>query len=104
MPRKKNASQQTRRVLEVFLSRPLSWRYGYEIAKETGLKSGTLYPLLIRLDEDGLLEADWRQAKAPGRPQRHVYRLSNKGKAHARALMRSDRRQSTPMAAAKGET
>ncbi len=40
---------------------PRRWRYGYDLSKETGLKSGTLYPLLIRLSDQGLLEAEWRQ-------------------------------------------
>ena len=32
------------------------WRYGYDLGKETGLKSGSLYPILIRLADRGLLE------------------------------------------------
>jgi DNA-binding PadR family transcriptional regulator len=50
------------------------------------LKSGTLYPLLMRLNAEGLLEAEWRSPVEPGRPPRHVYRLSETGMQVARAL------------------
>ena len=66
------------------LEQPLAWRYGYELLKLTGLKSGTLYPALLRLSEQGLLEAQWRQADEPSKPPRHVYRLTPAGLAFAR--------------------
>ena len=66
------------------LEHPLAWRYGYELLKLTGLKSGTLYPALLRLSEQGLLEAQWRQADDTGKPPRHVYRLTRAGLAFAR--------------------
>jgi DNA-binding PadR family transcriptional regulator len=53
--------------------------------KETGLMSGTLYPLLMRMTEQGLVEAEWREPTQPGRPARHVYRLTATGIAFARA-------------------
>ena len=56
MPRKPNGSRQTRALLAAFLDRSQAWRHGYELSKETGLRSGTLYPLLMRLSEQGLLE------------------------------------------------
>ncbi|WP_236621576.1 PadR family transcriptional regulator [Asticcacaulis benevestitus] len=64
---------------------PQAWRYGYDLSKETGLKSGTLYPLLIRLHDQGLLEAEWRPAAKPGRPPRHAYRLTSAGEVTASA-------------------
>jgi DNA-binding PadR family transcriptional regulator len=45
----------------------------------TGLRSGTVYPLLIRLHDQGLLEAEWQPPESPGRPPRHVYRLTAAG-------------------------
>jgi len=42
-------SPQTLRVLERFIEHPTAWRYGYELSRETELKSGTLYPILMRL-------------------------------------------------------
>jgi PadR family transcriptional regulator PadR len=79
-------SPQTRAVLAAFLAEPQVWRYGYDLSKETGLKSGTLYPLLMRLSDQGLLEAEWRAPLQPGRPSRHAYRLSAKGHSMANAL------------------
>jgi DNA-binding PadR family transcriptional regulator len=85
MPRKSNASPQTRRVFAAFLSQPQDWRYGYELLKELGLKSGTLYPLLIRLSDQGLLESKWFPSQEIGRPPRNAYRLTAKGVALARS-------------------
>lgn len=61
------------------------WRHGYELMKETGLLSGTLYPLLMRMTEQGLVEAEWREPVQPGRPARHAYRLTSAGQAAAQA-------------------
>jgi DNA-binding PadR family transcriptional regulator len=66
--------------------RPTQWRYGYELATETGLKTGTVYPILIRLGDRGLLEAKWKHVGPSGRPPRHIYRLTAKGRAAAREL------------------
>ena len=86
MVRNRAASQQTRNVFAALMSRPADWRYGYDLTKEAGLSSGTLYPLLIRLHERGLLDARWVEADRPGRPPRHAYRLSAAGQAYAREL------------------
>jgi DNA-binding PadR family transcriptional regulator len=83
MPRKPNSSRQTRILLATLL-RSGSWRHGYDLSKETGLRSGTLYPLLIRLGEQGLLESRWQDAERPGLPPRHAYRLTASGLALAR--------------------
>ncbi|WP_297513282.1 PadR family transcriptional regulator [uncultured Caulobacter sp.] len=84
MTRAPNISRQTIAVLAALSSQPQAWRYGYDLSKETGLKSGTLYPLLIRLADQDLLEAEWRQPLTPGRPPRHAYRLTDAGLALAR--------------------
>ena len=84
MPRKPNNSRQTRALLAAFLDCSPTWRHGYELSKETGLRSGTLYPLLMRLSEQGLLESRWQEADRPGLPPRHVYRLTALGMALAR--------------------
>ena len=55
------------------------WRHGYDLSKETGLSSGTLYPLLMRFAERGWVEARWAEPAAPGRPPRHLYRLTPEG-------------------------
>ena len=61
------------------------WHHGYELCRQGGIKSGTLYPMLIRLEEQGYLEAVWQAAAEPGRPPRHAYRLTAEGRALARA-------------------
>ncbi|WP_454761557.1 PadR family transcriptional regulator [Caulobacter segnis] len=80
-----NASRQTRLLLAEFSDQPQAWRYGYELSKATGVTSGTLYPALARLSDQGLLEAEWRAALEPGRPARHAYRLTPAGLAFAQA-------------------
>ncbi|WP_317128310.1 PadR family transcriptional regulator [Sphingomonas baiyangensis] len=55
------------------------WSHGYELARIAGVKSGTLYPLLIRLEAQGHLEAQWQEPAEPGRPPRHAYRLTASG-------------------------
>jgi PadR family transcriptional regulator, regulatory protein PadR len=86
MARHRAPSRQTRDVLAVLLTRPTEWRHGYELAKLAGLSSGTLYPLLVRLHERGMLEARWEEPAQLGRPARHAYRLSSTGLAFARSL------------------
>jgi hypothetical protein len=73
MPQIPGRSPQTRAVLTVLLDDPTRWRHGYEIARTTGLKSGTLYPILIRLADRGLLDARWEDEQPAGRPRRHLY-------------------------------
>ncbi len=85
MGRKKNTSPQTAVVLAAFYAEPSAWRHGYDLCKSTGLPSGTLYPLLIRLHEQGFLAAEWLPA-ASGRPPRHAYRLTPAGKALAASV------------------
>jgi PadR family transcriptional regulator, regulatory protein PadR len=76
-------SAQTLSVLAALCEQPLQWRHGYALARETALKSGTLYPILIRLADRGLVEACWQDEAQPGRPRRHLYRLTADGAAAA---------------------
>ena len=79
-------SPETLLVLEGFMERPTEWRYGYELSRQTGLKSGTLYPILMRLEKYKLLEARW-VATQDGVPPRHTYRLTPDGLELARAQL-----------------
>lgn len=72
------------------LLHPRSWQYGYELSKQTGLKSGTLYPLLMRLSDQGFLESRWQEPEHPGKPPRHAYRLTGEGLTFARSLITGD--------------
>lgn len=80
-------SRETVLVLEQFARRAAQWRYGYELSRETGLKSGTLYPILMRLERHRLLEARW-VATGDGVPPRHTYRLTPQGVEFARSRLR----------------
>jgi PadR family transcriptional regulator PadR len=86
MPPVPNTSPQTRLVLDVLLAEPEVWHYGYDLSRRTNLKSGTLYPLLIRLADQGWLETRWMEPERPGRPPRHTYRLTAEGARCAAAL------------------
>ena len=81
-------SPQTIQVLDAFLQAPRAWRYGYDISRDTGIKSGTLYPILMRLADLKLLETRWETTE-PGKPPRHMYRLAPDGVPSARKQLRS---------------
>jgi PadR family transcriptional regulator PadR len=90
-------------VLVALSATPSGWRHGYDIAKDTGLKSGTLYPILIRLADRGLVEACWESEQPAGRPRRHLYRLTAQGVAQAQAALAASRSSSrTPATRRRG--
>jgi PadR family transcriptional regulator len=81
------------RLLRVLLADPSAPRYGYDLMKATGLASGTLYPMLARLQTQGLVAAAWepqpaeaagQPADAAGRPPRKYYWLTGEGARAAR--------------------
>lgn len=79
-------SPQTVELLEALLPQPGSWRYGYDLSRDTRLKSGTLYPILMRLAKRRWLETRW-EAADPGKPPRHMYRLTPGGLRSARQMV-----------------
>jgi DNA-binding PadR family transcriptional regulator len=88
--RTRKLSPQTFAVLDALANRPADWLYGLELARLTGLKSGSLYPILIRLADRALLESRWLEPAGKGRPPRHAYRISAAG---LRALAESGTRR-----------
>jgi PadR family transcriptional regulator, regulatory protein PadR len=84
MTRERKPSTQAAALLTALLEQPKTWRHGYDLSIHTRLKSGTLYPLLMRLSDRGLLHSRWEPAEMPGRPPRHMYRLTAQGVAYAR--------------------
>jgi PadR family transcriptional regulator, regulatory protein PadR len=88
-------STQTLLVLDALLAQPREWKYGYDISRGTGLKSGTLYPILTRMAGRNLLETRWETGE-PGKPPRHMYRFTPEGlrfaRENARAAAGSTRR------------
>ena len=87
MRRARALSNQAQAVLVALLGAGGEWSHGYQLAQAAGIKSGTLYPLLLRLADHGYLEAEWQQPKEAGRPPRHAYRLTAAGLELARAVL-----------------
>lgn len=84
----------TQRVLEALLADPERELYGLEIGEAAGLRSGTVHPILARLEGYGWLSSRWEDidASAEGRPARRYYALTADGVQAARtALARAHR-------------
>lgn len=84
MPRTRALSASARTVLAIIADAGQRWVHGYDLCRQAGIKSGTLYPLLIRLEAQGYLEAEWQAPTESGRPPRHAYRLTAAGQQLAR--------------------
>jgi PadR family transcriptional regulator len=85
MQRNRPPSAQAVKVLRALAADPARWRYGYDLTAEVHLKSGSLYPILVRLADRGLLETSWEPGQG-SRPPRHLYRLSLAGREYVAAL------------------
>jgi PadR family transcriptional regulator PadR len=79
-------SVQANAVVLALAEEPATWRYGYELCQRLDLKAGTLYPVLMRLADRGLLETTWEREVPAGRPPRHRYRLTGPGRVLATEL------------------
>jgi PadR family transcriptional regulator, regulatory protein PadR len=90
MPRARRPSPQTVAVLDALAAKASDWSHGYDLCRALGLKAGTVYPILIRLAERGLVETAWEQEVPQGRPPRHLYRLSAAGAEQVRELRRAE--------------
>ena len=79
MQRNRPPSVQTINVLRALAADPAQWRYGYDLATQVHLKSGSLYPILVRLADRGLLETSWEpgQGSRPPRKPRDPLPESN---------------------------
>ena len=98
MKSRREFSPQTLSVLAALFQEPSRWQHGYALASQTGLRSGTLYPILIRLADQGMVEACWQDESGPGRPRRHLYRLTAAGLASASVALASAARPTTTKA------
>jgi PadR family transcriptional regulator PadR len=74
-------SLQTLRVLEVFLENPTAQLSGADVHESCGIASGTLYPILLRLEAAGWFVSRWESIdpSSAGRPRRRLYRLTSTG-------------------------
>jgi len=84
-------SFQTLRVLEVFLENPSDQLSGADVHKRSGVASGTLYPILLRLESAGWFVSRWEtiDPAEAGRPRRRLYRLTPSGLARATEVFAS---------------
>jgi PadR family transcriptional regulator, regulatory protein PadR len=84
-------SLQTLKVLESFLENPAEQLSGADVQKRCGIASGTLYPILLRLESAGWFVSRWEaiDPSSAGRPRRRLYRLTPSGLAHAGAVFAS---------------
>jgi DNA-binding PadR family transcriptional regulator len=94
---------QTQLVLRVMLDEPTTAKYGFELAASSGLKTGTLYPILIRLEEAGWLTSSWEDIdpSAAARPARRYYTLTAGGRRDAAAVLEESVARLMPGATAK---
>lgn len=84
-------SLQTLRVLDAFLENPADELSGADVQKRSGLASGTLYPILLRLESAGWFVSRWENIdpSIAGRPRRRLYRLTASGLARASEVFAS---------------
>ncbi len=90
---KPRMTRATQLVLRAFIADPVREMYGLQIGQEAGLASGTIHPILARLEACGWLESWWEDLgqEAVGRPRRRFYRLTPDGAVGAaRALHRAE--------------
>ena len=75
------------KVMAALLVDPALERYGLELMHEARLPSGTMYPILVRLERAGWVQSRWEELDpaAEGRPNRRYYRLTAEGVVQARA-------------------
>ncbi|WP_369031564.1 MULTISPECIES: PadR family transcriptional regulator [Streptomyces] len=92
---------QTQLVLRALLEDPAEQRYGLELCGVAGLPSGTIYPILARLEQVGWVDSVWEDPavhETAGRPRRRFYRITQDGAEQARdALARVYRSRKKPL-------
>jgi PadR family transcriptional regulator, regulatory protein PadR len=86
------------KVLRVLLEDPTASHYGTQIGKAAHLSGGSLYPLLLRLEQAGVLASDWEDVdpSKAGRPRRRLYWLTSEGAEFARQTLAEEQRSISP--------
>jgi PadR family transcriptional regulator, regulatory protein PadR len=80
----------TQLVLRTLLAEPTKEMYGLQICERAGLPSGTIHPILARLErEHEWLESRWEDVRPEeeGRPRRRYYKLTEGGAERARIAL-----------------
>jgi PadR family transcriptional regulator, regulatory protein PadR len=81
MARRRELSRQALRVLSVIAEMSVTGATGADVHRATRLPSGTIYPVLARLEKDGLLKSWWEEIdpSVVGRPRKRFYRTTALG-------------------------
>jgi PadR family transcriptional regulator PadR len=87
--KKMRLTQPSLKILTLFLRDARKQKSGAEISKALKIMSGTMYPILFRLEEAGWLESEWEKIdpSEAGRPRKRLYRLTAVGKQQAKAAL-----------------
>jgi len=81
------------RVLRVLLENPGQKMWGFDLGKKADLRSGTIYPLLARLEDAGWVTTEWEEIKkSEGRPPRRYYQMTEVGKREAQKALDDTRK------------
>jgi PadR family transcriptional regulator PadR len=85
-------------VLKTFLDDPNEARYGLQLCRLAKIKSGTLYPILDRLETEGWIVGEWEDVdpSEARRPRRRLYRITPNGAVRAEAALRDATQRITP--------
>jgi PadR family transcriptional regulator PadR len=89
----KRMTAPTRKVLQVLLDDPAVERYGLELSKGAGIAHGTMYGILVRLEQRGWLTHRLEHGSDRATPPRRYYRLTDEGAEQARAALDGVRRR-----------
>jgi PadR family transcriptional regulator PadR len=92
------------KVMSAFLADLGADRHGLDLMQDTGLASGTLYPILIRLQRAGWIARDWERIDpiAEHRPARRCYRMTPNGVITARRAVTAVQRRRSRMTGVSG--
>ena len=79
----------TLKVLKLMLEKPRQGLSGAEFSRTLGIGSGTLYPLLARLESASWVKSEWEDVEPSeaGRPRKRFYRLTGQGQTRARKAL-----------------
>jgi PadR family transcriptional regulator PadR len=76
-------------VLGALLENPSGNFYGFDLLNQANIKSGTLYPILARLESAGWVKSHWEETdpRTLSRPRRRYYVLTPRGRAYSTAAI-----------------